>query len=192
MVLLQILVKNMERKNNLRKEKLKLRKEMTPLEVTNNSHSIVEYLIRLDIFQKADHILLYAPTQNEVDTNELFLYAISQGKKVYYPRVNGLTMNFYEVNNLAQLEVGAYGIMEPKQECTCFVHHSNCCMIVPGVVFDGKGYRIGYGKGFYDRFLAEFTDISTIGVCFDLQMTDSVPFEEFDIQLDYVITERTE
>ncbi len=194
MVLLQILVKNMETKNSIRKELLKLRKEMLEYDVRKKSHIITQKVIALEVFQKAEHIFLYSPTQNEVDTKELFLNAILHGKKVYYPRVNetNSTMNFYEVKTLEQLACGAYGILEPSKHCKPFQQITNSCMIVPGVAFHKNGNRIGYGKGFYDRFLAKYTDISTVGICFDLQMTDKMPFEAFDVQLEYVITERME
>ncbi len=190
MAVLQTLGKSMDRKNKIRKESLLRRKNLSKEEWASNSQLIVREISRMDCFLEAKQILLYAPYAQEVDVSELAKIAHELGKNVYYPRVEGENIGFYEITHTAQLEQGYCGIFEPRDGLPSYKYEAPSCCIVPGVAFDGAHNRMGYGKGFYDRFLTYNPNITTIGVGFQVQIMEQVPYDENDVPLDYVVTEK--
>ena len=102
------------------------------------------------------------------------------GKSVWFPRVEGSEMNFYLVEQKEDLQPGAYGILEPTGEYKADGYDG--LLIMPGVAFDEECHRIGYGGGFYDKYLEKHPDLHTIAVAFELQMYRELPFEEHDIK----------
>ncbi|MFI3177190.1 MAG: glutamate-5-semialdehyde dehydrogenase [Eubacteriales bacterium] len=180
----------MERKSKIRKESLLKRRSLKKEEWSLKSQLIVREISKMDSFLEAKQILLYAPYDQEVDVSELAKIAYELGKKVYYPRVEGENIAFYEITYVGELERGYCGICEPREGLPSYTQkHSSCC-IVPGVSFDGACNRMGYGKGFYDRFLTCNPNITTIGVGFQVQIMEQVPCDENDVPLDYVVTEK--
>ncbi|MFI3201636.1 MAG: 5-formyltetrahydrofolate cyclo-ligase [Eubacteriales bacterium] len=180
---------NKDKKYRLRQEILWKRKQMVEEDVIKKSNEITNHVLETTAFLQAKNLLLYAPIQQEVDTRILAREAIRLHKTVYYPKVNGDSMHFYAVTKTEDLQVGYQSILEPIDGLPRFQGEQDTCMIVPGVVFDCGGNRIGYGKGFYDRFLTNDRSIDTIGVCYALQLVEKLPVEEFDIPLNRVITE---
>lgn len=165
-------------------------------ECHNMSHEIYKRLIALELDGDYDNILLYSAIRNEVNTDEYFAYLINKAKKIYYPRVSGDEMSFYRVRSLDELNCGSFNINEPDMTREYTEADGRALMIVPGLGFSDNGYRIGYGKGFYDRYLSSFTKRDTVmavGVGYDFQLLSSVTFEdEYDVPLDGVITDKRE
>ena len=102
-------------------------------------------------------------------------------------------MKFYYIESLNDLETGAFGILEPKEEkkgADCCLEKSDLLMLVPGVSFDPAGRRIRYGGGFYDTYLQKMEGCHTFGLAFEVQMADQIPAEAHDIRMEYVMTEK--
>ncbi len=173
-------------KHSLRKEILERRREHPAEELAVKSHLITHLLIDLPEFQKAKVVAFYFPVNGEVDTLDMIRWAHEDGKEVCVPVVEkGKGMKFVIYDPVDELKSGAYNIPEPvgKPER----EHVDL-VVVPGVVFDKNGHRIGMGKGFYDKFLKDKKCVK-VGVCFSFQMVDCVPKEEHDVQMDIVINE---
>ena len=184
-------------KKELRKEILKRRDAMTLEERASQSHEIAKRVIEQKCFQEADKVLLFASFKSEVDTNEIFHTARTLSKDVYYPKVVGEEMEFYLVENLDELVEGYRGIREPREDETKrLIIENKICVIMPGAVFDEEGNRIGYGGGYYDRFLQRLempeVDFCKIAIAFDCQMVEKgfIPCEEHDIEMDCIVTEK--
>ena len=150
-------------------------------------------MLKTPEYEEADNILLYADYRHEVMTREIFEDAVLRKKKVFFPKSNenGI-MEFYQVVSVKQLESGYKGIKEPvvdERYLYRFKRSEDTLIIVPGVAFDAKGYRVGYGKGFYDRFLKDKRQITVMGLCFSSQVVEEIPYDEHDIKMDKIITE---
>lgn len=196
----------MKTKKELRKEILQLRDALTLEERQIKSHQIAEQVINLKEFIEADKVLLFASYKSEVDTFELFDAARSLSKDIYYPKVIGEEMKFYQVKEKEDLLEGYRGIREPKAEPERkFVPkpEDKIFVLMPGAVFDEEGNRIGYGGGFYDRFLQRLAIAgeSEKGICNQLICRAAIAFEcqvvdvgqiiskEHDIKPDCIVTE---
>lgn len=201
MVQLQILGKNtavkdtdMKTKQEIRKEILEYRNQITIEDVIQKSQQIVQQVLKTPEYEEADHILLYADYRHEVMTRELFEDALLHKKKVYFPKVSetDCSMEFYQVVSVRQLETGYRGIREPKAEEETrytFRKEEDTLMIIPGIAFDTEGYRIGYGKGFYDRYLQSRRQMTLMGLAFAGQIVEPFAHGEFDVRMDKVVTE---
>ncbi len=194
---LRIWEKDMETKRHIRNTTLKLRDNLTQEERKAKSKMIQEKIISAAVYKEAEIILSYMNYKSEVETEELVLKALKEGKKVYCPKVNGDTMEFYRVSSIEDTEIGCMGIREPFAEEAKLLRESDisigkCLMIMPGSAFDKDRNRIGYGKGYYDKYLNQYSGLSTIAICYDCQIVDKVPKEEYDIKPDAVISESYE
>ena len=185
----------MEDKKQIRKQMLALRNAMTHDEVVQKSEAIVQKVLQTNEYKEAQNILLYADYCHEVMTRALFEDALLHKKKVYFPKSDGLTntMEFYQVVSVTQLYEGYKGIREPKEDVNKRFVWNPCedtLAIIPGVAFDTKGYRIGYGKGFYDRYLSNKRPITTMALAFANQITEEdIPTDEYDVKMDKIVTE---
>lgn len=183
----------METKQQIRQRILANRNEMTKEDVENKSALIAGNVIKTPDYEEADNILLYADYRHEVMTREIFKDAFQKKKRVFFPKsLDNGTMEFYQVVSIKQLCSGYKGIMEPLESCTVkyeFRREEDTLAIVPGVAFDTKGYRVGYGKGFYDRYLQDKRQITLMGLAYALQMVDEIPHDTYDIKMDKVVTE---
>ena len=167
----------METKKEIRSRLKKQRSLLGADECHNMSHEIYKRLIALELDRDYDNILLYSAIRNEVNTDEYFAYLINKAKKIYYPRVCGDEMSFYRVRSLDELNCGSFNINEPDMTHEYTEADGRALMIVPGLGFSYTGYRIGYGKGFYDRYLSSFTKRDTVmavGVGYDFQLLGNV------------------
>ena len=127
---------------------------------------------------------------SEIDTWRIFDAAIKAGKKVAFPLCfEDNTMKYYYVNSRDDLETGSFGILEPKKGLEEYSPQSLSLCVVPGIVFDKEGYRIGYGKGFYDRFLSTFPGVK-VGLVYSNMIVPKVPRGRFDKHVDILISER--
>lgn len=185
----RIWVRNLETKKAIRKRILGIRSSI-PREVQEEkSRKICEAVIKYPYFEQADILFCYMDFHDEVQTELIRREAQKRGMQVAVPRVEGDSMYFYKVHDDADLEAGYFGIPEPKKTCGLCEASGNVLMIVPGTVFDPSCNRMGYGKGFYDRYLAKHPGIHTVGIAFSEQIVDELPVEETDWKLDAVITD---
>ncbi len=179
---------------NYIKESLKRRNELTQQERDRYSTEICKKILTMDVFIAADILLAYYPYRNEVDILPVVDKAMLLGKKVYFPIVTSdTTMDFVRINRLCDFSIGYKGIKEPIGNDILKVKEVSeqpCCMLVPGSVFDRKGNRCGYGKGYYDRYLATNDFITKLGVCFSVQMMNDIPdVKTTDIPMNYIMNE---
>lgn len=177
-------------KSKLREDIKAKRNKMSEIEREEKSSSIAKTVISLDCFKSSKNIFLYMPLRKEVNTIPIIEEAIKQKKNVLLPRClkNKPLMNFYYINSLNDLETGSYNIREPKISCP-ICEEATGLLILPGLSFDGSGNRLGYGKGYYDRFLSCFKG-TTIGLCFSEFLSNSpLPVNKYDERVDFVITE---
>lgn len=185
----------METKSFIRKRILAVRNQIPQTEHMEKSRLIAEKLYSLQCYQEAKVVLGFVGYGGEVDTMPILEKAVLDGKKVYCPvsEENG-RMVFYRFTSAEQLVKGYKNIPEPLRaepfvaEASSSEEHK-VFMLMPGVVFDRERHRIGYGKGFYDRYLSAFKPDATVAVCFLCQVVEKVPVEEHDFIPDMVITE---
>lgn len=176
-------------KARIRREFLKARLCLSEDEVDKKSEIISTFLIQLPRYKLANSIALYFPTKNEVDTCRIFKNATESGKRVYYPRVDGYFLSFHEVDSTKCLKSGNFGIPEPNENSPSILTEDLDLVIVPGLVFDLAGRRIGYGKGYYDRSTKLLNREKRIALAYSFQIQDSIPVSKFDIGMGYLITE---
>ena len=183
-------------KNELRKQVLAKRDALTVEERKEKSDAISDCVTQHPIFKETDTILLYAAFRSEVDTMKIFRSAVASGKKVYFPKVFGNEMEFYCAEAEEDFEAGTWGILEPKVEFERkYVpkYKEKVCIIMPGAVFDKAGNRIGYGRGYYDKFLNRMEQVESfkMGIAFSCQLIniENFPKEEHDVGLDVIVTE---
>lgn len=157
----------------------------------NAESTALSRLIALEEFGCADTILLYYPVKSELNVLPILSAAREAGKSVALPKCDKetLTMRFFEIRDESELQLGAYGIPEPKENCPEAHCSERSLCIVPALVFSREGHRIGYGKGFYDKFLSGFSGKSA-GITWEALMTDKLPFCELDRKLDMTVTEK--
>ncbi len=152
--------------------------------------SICGNFLSLSEYKKCKDMLVYVSSDIEVSTTDIITSAFFE-KKVLCPRcVSGTNkMNFYVISDFSQLERGAYGIFEPNIRCEMRRVFENAVCIVPGLAFDFRGYRLGFGKGYYDRFLSNF-DGTKIGLCYECCLNEVLPNDKYDIKVDILVTEK--
>lgn len=185
----------MRTKKELRKQMLAKRAGLFPWQRDEYSKAICQRVIQLPLFKQSQKILFYLSFRSEASLFHAMQYAWRTGKEVIVPRVNEdrQTMSYYRINSFKELIVGTYGILEPKPSADRRVSPEELeLLLVPGVAFDRKGYRLGYGGGYYDRFLAKWPHMIPIGIAFSIQLVDSVFPEPHDIPMKAVITENGE
>lgn len=175
-----------EGKEDIRKRLLKIRRSLSKEEVLQMSRKIRERLFDLPEYRTSKVVMFYISHDNEVDTREMIAESLYT-KKVLVPFTEKENIYPVVIESLNNLNRGAFGILEPREKK---IHRRKIDMIiVPGVAFDHRGYRIGYGKGFYDRFLKERHGIK-IGLAYDFQIVERIPENEGDIPVDKIITEK--
>lgn len=188
-------------KNLLRAKYKDIRKSLLN-EITPNLQSrksildkaIFENLINNVDFKKYKSVLCYVSFGIEVDTLSLIEYLNSNGISVYAPKCYRLdnSMRFFQINGVQSLVGGEYkGILEPIEDTSNeLLDFSNCLCVVPALAFDINGYRLGWGGGYYDRFLSKNRNVSTVGLVYSSCITDAVPKDNYDISVDFVISEK--
>lgn len=184
--------------NNIREYKISLRQKYKAIRLNYTSErkekldfDIISRLVRTYQYKNADTILCYVSTPLEVDTHFLIKTALAEGKRVAVPKCNpeSISMDFYFINSFDDLEKGTFGVLEPiLDKCERFTGGNSIC-IVPGLSFDYAGYRLGYGKGYYDRFLTNYSQ-TTIGICYNDCVQQRLFHGRFDVPVDLLITEK--
>ncbi|MDY4110970.1 MAG: 5-formyltetrahydrofolate cyclo-ligase [Eubacterium sp.] len=176
-------------KSELRKEYKIIRKNVQ--NKVEKDKLINKYLLNFELFDKCNQVLFYAALDDEVNLDLSVKKSLEKEKKVALPVCidNRGKMQYYYIRSFDDIEVGAFGVREPKVDfCKPLDSFSNAICIVPAIAFDKSGYRLGYGKGYYDRFLSKFNGIS-IGVSYDECIAQNICADSFDIPVDYIITQ---
>lgn len=185
----------MESKQELRKHMKAVRNGISVEDRSRFNSRIAANLLRETWYPAVKHILVYSAIQSEVDLEEFCEMAANDGKILYYPKVFGQEMEFFRVYDRRVLKPGAFGVMEPDTDAfslEVFNDEPESVMLVPGVAFSPNGYRLGYGGGFYDRYLAKHPLIYTVGVAFGVQLQAEWEPEEYDISMKEIVTEQIE
>lgn len=177
----------MNSKTEIRKIIKKRREALDPVEKMKLDKKIFKQIKTNNAFNKARTILLYMPHKNEVDLIE-FLKENIHKKNLVFPRVNKTKLTLHSVTSFDDFEVGSFAIIEPKSTIQQINPENIDLAVIPGIVFDKNGNRIGYGKGFYDQ-LAKQLKCKKIGLAYDFQIVDKIPFESHDIPVDLIVTE---
>lgn len=187
---MKILVKNMERKQQIRAELKQKRDLLTKEQVTEASQRICEKLLCYIQKEQPEVVYFYYPLGKEVNLLPLAEELLKEGRKIAFPRTSGETMEFYPVTSLTDFVEGNFHIMEPKGKVP--LAEEEPLILVPGLGFDRKGNRMGYGKGFYDRYFARFPSCRKIGASYWSQIVEELPCGEYDVAMDEVVTELAE
>ena len=181
-------------RNEIRQDVLRSRMSMPSGQVEKKSRIIMEKIMSSDVYRKARSLMVYVDFRNEVGTASLIVRALEEGKRVSVP-ITGIKEKKLTPSELldypGDLEPGAWGILEPGKDCIRPVHPGDLDMVVvPGVAFDPAGNRLGYGGGFYDRFLpGTRPGIVYLAPAFEIQMVDNVFPGPLDVPVHIVITE---
>ncbi len=178
-------------KSEIRKRMSAVRQAL-PSEVRKNrSAEIAQRLIQLPHFANAHTIAAFIPLRGELDPNPIVEAARASNKKVTLPRVHEESeLSFHYYNAGDPLHPSACGVHEPLPESPEATPEEIDLVLVPGLAFDERGYRIGHGRGFYDRFLPRVPRATKIGVAYDFQLVAEVPRARWDQPVDYVVTDK--
>lgn len=175
-------------KQVLRADMASLKRSYSKTTLQDLSAKIMKRLEETELFQQASCIALYHALPGEVQTAD-FIEKWYQKKQLLLPIVKGEDLQLRLYAGKESLEIGVFGILEPKESCLSIPESDIDLVIVPGVAFDRQHNRLGRGKGFYDRLL---TTLQTpkIGICYDFQLKESIPVEPFDKKMDIIVTEK--
>lgn len=176
-------------KSFFRKKYKAARAEMSLEEKAVKDANVCRNLISTNAFERAEQVLLYSATPIEIETTEIFEAALNSGKKVLFPRCQEKgRMSFYYVDDLSHLRSSAFNIREPISSAPEYKSSNADICIVPALAYDIEGYRMGYGGGFYDRFLSSFRG-TCIGICYADNIEKKLPRGRFDVRVDILITD---
>lgn len=179
-------------KMRLREEYRAKRTALTPEEKRRRDCRIAQMVRSLRQYRDNELLLIYVSTPIEVDTRRIIEQALEDGKRVAVPRCVPQTrdMEFYYIRSPQDLEPGTFGVLEPRPQPENLVQNlSEGLCIIPAFCYDFAGYRLGYGKGYYDRFLARFGG-NMIGICYSDCIRHHLPHGRFDRAVELIVTER--
>jgi len=162
------------------------KRAMTEEEIVERSEKLGRAFAASEAYKNAKTIYFYLPYNQEVRTVPMLEQAIRDGKRVAVPKVYGDEMRFLYLDDLSRVAKGYSGIPEPIDD-EPVADDPTALVLMPGLVFDPQGHRIGYGGGFYDKFLSREPEHPTIALCYEFQMVDALQTEEFDIPVDQVL-----
>lgn len=178
-------------KKSIRKEAIRRRDAIPPPVRRVKDSAIRDRLLGLPEFIDAASLLLYASFRSEADTRSVMEEALSRGKAVMLPRVEGDALKIYELKGMEELSPGYMGIPEPPASHERLRGIDDVQVVVmPGVAFDARGSRLGYGKGYYDRMLEGAKGIPLVALAYEEQMAEDIPREGHDVRVDIIITDK--
>ncbi len=153
--------------------------------------AVADNVRRLREYRPAKTLLIYVSTPIEVDTKLIIERAWEDGKRVAVPRCipNTRDMEFHYITSFSDLSPGAFSVPEPDESLPVVTDFSECLMIVPGMQFDMNGYRLGYGKGYYDRYMVRFEGISA-GICYSSELKTFMHHGRYDRSVDIIVTDK--
>ena len=173
-------------KKTLRANIRALKRQMTEEQIVSASQELCRQFLKSDEYQNATTIYGYLPYNQEVRTTPMLEQALKDGKKVAVPKVYGDTMRFIYMTDLSQVSKGYAGIPEPVADGPV-ADDPTALVLMPGLAFTEDGNRMGYGGGFYDKFLAQEPNHPTLALCYRFQMVDAIPTESYDIPVGRVL-----
>jgi len=178
-------------KCTLRRQILTLRDQLSVQERGRGDILVTEKILGHQWYYGAEYLLLFASYGSEISTDLLLEEALRSGKKVYLPKVEDKNITFYQIDRSDDLKEGYRGIREPMGDTGVYPASEQLAdrtlMIMPGVAFDHSRNRIGYGGGYYDRYLQDKAWMRTIAIGYQCQMVDHIPAKEWDIRPGQVI-----
>lgn len=173
-------------KQALRKEIRDKKRAMTEAEIVAASQRLAELFVASEAYRQAKTIYGYLPYNQEVRTVPMLEQALADGKRVAVPKCYGDEMRFIYLEDLSQVEKGYCGIPEPIAD-EPIAEDETALVLMPGLAFDPQGHRMGYGGGFYDKFLEKEPNHPTIALCYEFQMLEHLETEAHDIPVDTVL-----
>lgn len=177
----------MTSKKEIRRSMKALRESLTEQERSAAADKLGQRLFQTECWKNAGSVYTYVSYNGEMDTYHIIRQAFLEDKRVFVPKVEGDDMHFFEIYDIEKdLQPGAYGIMEPNTLGEDISREG--LMIIPGLAFDRKKNRLGYGGGFYDRYLKRPNTHCKVAIGFDFQIIERIPTDEYDIPVDYIVT----
>ena len=173
-------------KKELRQQIRQRKREMTEEQIQAASEELGKLLAETPLYRQAKTVYGYLPYNQEVRTVPMLQRALDEGKRVAVPKCYGDEMRFIYLEDLSRVEKGYCGIPEPVADGPV-ADDPTALVLMPGLAFTAQGQRIGYGGGFYDKFLAAEPNHPTLALCYSFQMVDEIPTEEFDKPVDCVL-----
>lgn len=173
-------------KKELRRAIREKKRAMTEKEIVDASRCLAERFFATAQYQNAKTVYGYLPYNQEVRTVPILERALADGKQVAVPKIYGDEMRFLYLTDLSQVEKSEMGIPEPVADGPV-ADDPTALVLMPGLAFTKNGDRMGYGGGFYDKFLANEPDHPTVALCYGFQMVDALPTQSFDIPVDLVL-----
>ena len=162
------------------------KRAMTEEQITEKSEKLAQLFLSSALYKEAKTVYGYLPYNQEVRTVPMLEQALRDGKRVAVPKVYGDAMKFIYMDDLSAVAKGYAGIPEPVADCPV-ADDPQALVLMPGLAFDPQGHRLGYGGGFYDKFLADEPGHPTLALCFSFQMLDHLETESYDIPVDCVL-----
>jgi 5-formyltetrahydrofolate cyclo-ligase len=177
-------------KRSLREKLLAARRHCSAETCLHLSLLVQERFLAGETYRRANAVGLYSPVLNEVHTELVARRCLAEGKRLVYPRVRGALLEFVEVGALDELAPGAFGVGEPTGGGVMILDDLDV-LVVPGVAFDDDGFRLGYGKGYYDRALAGCAArLERVGFAYEFQVVAELPADHHDCRLTQLVTEQ--
>ncbi len=179
-------------KNKARIIAKEFRKELSSEERLYKSKKIFENFVSSRIFTECNELLLFASLEDEPLTDLIAEHSLNLNKKIAYPKCNDNngSMSFYYVNSLNELKEGLFGVREPLCNSNKLaVPNNRTVILVPGLAFNPDGFRVGYGKGYYDRFLSKY-DCVSVGICYNELCSLDFSEDKFDIPVKFIVTDK--
>ena len=173
-------------KKALRRAIRERKRAMTEAEIVLRSEKLGVLFCSSEAYKNTKTLYGYLPYNQEVRTVPILERALRDGKRVAVPKIYGDTMKFLYLDDLSKVEKNDMGIPEPIAD-EPVAEDKTALVLMPGLAFTKSGDRMGYGGGFYDRFLAEEPNHPTVALCYEFQIVDSLPTEEYDIPVDMVL-----
>ena len=182
-------------KKVLRKKMMKKRSNLSISKKKLKDKSIYNQVINDQDYIAAASVFLFLSFGSEINTKPIVKHALDHGKQVFLPKVVGKNLELFEIEDFENLEKSKYGILEPKACCQAIGNCGIDFILMPGLAFDPSGGRVGYGGGFYDRYIStlpNYNEIPKVAIAYNFQVIDEVPMSEYDIPVDRIITNGVE
>lgn len=180
------------KKNEIRNQMLKKRELLAFSEQQIYSDRISQIILNSSLYRNCKNLCIYQAFRKEVSCDKIIKQALNDNKHVFVPVTDSgnKTMEFYRITEKTEWKKGAYGILEPVLTDTTAILKEAALILMPGLVFDREKHRIGYGGGYYDKYLAGHIEHTTVALCYHFQIIDgNLPWEEHDILPDYIATD---
>lgn len=178
-------------KKTLRSQIKEQKRQMTAHQIESASQRLTELFVATEQYRQAKTVYGYLPYNQEVRTTGLLQRALQEGKRVAVPKIYGDEMRFIYLDDLSLVEKSSFGIPEPIAD-EPVADDPTALVLMPGLAFTKRGDRMGYGGGYYDKFLANEPHHPTVALCYDFQIVDRIPTDDYDIPVDIVLSAKGE